>query len=100
MVSESIYDDGTKLGTKDSDECRIDSISQSWSVISGGADQVRAKTAMQSAWRYLVREEEALSLLLYPPFDKTEKNPGYIKNYIPGIREMAGSIPMQRSGLP
>lgn len=84
------YDDGTKLGTKDSDECRIDSISQSWSVISGGADQVRAKTAMQSAWRYLVREEESLSLLLYPPFDKTEKNPGYIKNYIPGIRENGG----------
>ncbi len=84
------YDDGTKLGTKDSDECRIDSISQSWSVISEGADQVRAKTAMQSAWRYLVREEEALSLLLYPPFDKTEKNPGYIKNYIPGIRENGG----------
>ncbi len=86
----AFYDDGAKLGTKDSDECRIDSISQSWSVISGGADQTRAKTAMQSAWRYLVREEEALSLLLYPPFDKTEKNPGYIKNYIPGIRENGG----------
>ncbi len=84
------YDDGTKLGTKDSDECRIDSISQSWSVISGGADPARAKKAMHSAWSYLVREEESLSLLLYPPFDKTDKNPGYIKNYIPGIRENGG----------
>ncbi len=86
----AFYDDGTKLGSKDNDECRIDSISQSWSVISGGAERVRAKTAMQSAWRYLIREEEALSLLLYPPFNKTEKNPGYIKNYIPGIRENGG----------
>ncbi len=86
----AFYDDGTKLGSKENDECRIDSISQSWSVISRGAEKERAKTAMQSAWRYLVREEEALSLLLAPPFNKTAKNPGYIKNYIPGIRENGG----------
>jgi cellobiose phosphorylase len=86
----AFYDDGSKLGSKENDECRIDSISQSWSVISGGAEKERAKTAMQSAWRYLVREEEALSLLLAPPFHKTVKNPGYIKNYIPGIRENGG----------
>ncbi len=86
----AFYDDGSKLGSKENDECRIDSISQSWSVISGGAEAERAKTAMQSAWRYLVREEEALSLLLAPPFNKTGKNPGYIKNYIPGIRENGG----------
>lgn len=86
----AFYDDGTKLGSKENDECKIDSISQSWSVISDGGDKRRAKTAMQSAWRYLVREEDALSLLLAPPFDKTDKNPGYIKNYIPGIRENGG----------
>jgi cellobiose phosphorylase len=86
----AFYDDGTKLGSKENDECRIDSISQSWSVISKGAKEDRAKTAMQSAWRYLVREEEAISLLLTPPFNKTSKNPGYIKNYIPGMRENGG----------
>lgn len=86
----AFYDDGSKLGSKENSECKIDSISQSWSVISKGADEERAKTAMQSAWRYLVREEDALSLLLAPPFNKTSKNPGYIKNYIPGIRENGG----------
>ncbi|MDR1771525.1 MAG: hypothetical protein LBS02_12925 [Hungatella sp.] len=86
----AFYDDGSKLGSKENDECRIDSISQSWSVISKGAKEERAKTAMQSAWRYLVREEDALSLLLTPPFNKTSKNPGYIKNYIPGMRENGG----------
>ncbi|WOO35875.1 hypothetical protein R2R35_19055 [Anaerocolumna sp. AGMB13020] len=86
----AFYDDGSKLGSKENDECRLDSISQSWSVISKGAKEERAKTAMQSAWRYLVMEEEALSLLLTPPFNKTSKNPGYIKNYIPGIRENGG----------
>ncbi len=86
----AFYDDGSKLGSKENDECKIDSISQSWSVISKGAEAERAKTAMQSAWHYLVREEDALSLLLAPPFNKTSKNPGYIKNYIPGIRENGG----------
>jgi len=84
------YDNGSKMGSKENDECRIDSISQSWSVISNGANKERAQTAMQSAWRYLVREEESISLLLSPPFDKTKNNPGYIKNYIPGIRENGG----------
>ncbi len=86
----AFYDDGSKLGSKENDECRIDSISQSWSVISKGAKKERANTAMQSARRYLVREKESLSLLLAPPFNKTSKNPGYIKNYIPGIRENGG----------
>jgi cellobiose phosphorylase len=86
----AFYDDGSKLGSKENDECRIDSISQSWSVISKGAGKERTEAAMQSAWRYLVREEDALSLLLAPPFNKTNKNPGYIKNYIPGIRENGG----------
>jgi cellobiose phosphorylase len=86
----AFYDDGTKLGSKENDECRIDSISQSWSVISKGAKKERALTAMQSAWRYLVREEDSISLLLAPPFDKTNHNPGYIKKYYPGIRENGG----------
>jgi cellobiose phosphorylase len=86
----AFYDDGAKLGSKENDECRIDSISQSWSVISKGARKERALTAMNSAWRYLLREEDSMSLLLTPPFDKTNHNPGYIKNYIPGIRENGG----------
>lgn len=86
----AFYDDGTKLGSKDNDECMIDSISQSWSVISGAGDWQKCMQAMRSAWRYLVREEDCMSLLLAPPFNKTEKNPGYIKNYLPGIRENGG----------
>ena len=86
----AFYDDGSRLGSKECDECKIDSISQSWSVISKGAKKERALMAMQSAWKYLVREEEAISLLLSPPFDKTSHNPGYIKKYIPGIRENGG----------
>lgn len=86
----AFYDDYSKLGSKENNECRIDSISQSWSVISKGAQKDRALTAMHSAQRYLVKEEEGISLLLAPPFDKTIKNPGYIKNYYPGIRENGG----------
>ncbi len=86
----AFYDNGAKLGSKECEECRIDSISQSWSVISKGASKERALMAMQSAWRHLVREEDSISLLLAPPFDKTVNNPGYIKNYIPGIRENGG----------
>lgn len=86
----AFYDDGTKLGSKESDECKIDSISQSWSVISKGGKKERTLTAMQSALRYLVKEQDSMSLLLSPPFNKTSKNPGYIKNYIPGNRENGG----------
>jgi cellobiose phosphorylase len=86
----AFYDDYSKLGSKENDECKIDSISQSWSVISGAADKDRATKALESAQRFLVRKEDGVSLLLFPPFDKTEKNPGYIKNYYPGIRENGG----------
>lgn len=86
----AFYDDGTKLGSKENNECRIDSISQSWSVISRGGRKERSLTAMKSALRYLVKEEDSISLLLAPPFDKTDQNPGYIKNYYPGIRENGG----------
>ncbi|MGI6084670.1 MAG: GH36-type glycosyl hydrolase domain-containing protein [Acetivibrionales bacterium] len=86
----AFYDDCEKLGSKENDECKIDSISQSWSIISGAAKEERALKALQSAWQYLVVEEEGVSLLLTPPFNKTNKNPGYIKRYYPGIRENGG----------
>lgn len=86
----AFYDDDSKLGAKENDECKIDSISQSWSILSEAASKERGQIALQSAWRYLVREEEGISLLLSPPFDKTCKNPGYIKNYYPGMRENGG----------
>jgi cellobiose phosphorylase len=86
----AFYDDDTKLGSKENDECKIDSVSQSWSVLSKAARKERALGAVQSAWRYLVIEEDGLSLLLAPPFNKTAKNPGYIKNYYPGVRENGG----------
>ncbi len=86
----AFYDDGAKMGSKDNEECRIDSISQSWSIISEGADAERAQKAFQSAWKHLVIEREGVSLLLTPPFNNTEKDPGYIKNYYPGMRENGG----------
>ena len=86
----AFYDDDTKLGSRENDECRIDSISQSWSIISKAAPKEQALSALQSAWNHLVKEEDGLSLLLAPPFNKTVKNPGYIKNYYPGVRENGG----------
>jgi cyclic beta-1,2-glucan synthetase len=80
------YDDGTPLGSRENHECRIDSIAQSWSVISGAGDPARRTLAMRSLERHLVREEVGI-LLLTPPFDRTDKDPGYIKGYLPGVRE-------------
>jgi cellobiose phosphorylase len=84
------FDDGTPLGSKDNDECRIDSIAQSWSVISKGGDTDRSLMAMQSASEHLVRKEDHIIRLFNPPFDKSEMNPGYIKGYVPGVRENGG----------
>lgn len=84
------FDDGTPLGSAANDECRIDSIAQSWSVISGAADPVRAVQAMAAVEQQLVRRDDALALLFAPPFDQTERDPGYIKGYPPGIRENGG----------
>lgn len=86
----AFYDDGSKLGSHENEECRIDSISQSWSILSGAGDGDKARQAFHSAIKHLVLEDEQVSLLLTPPFDKTEKNPGYIKNYRPGVRENGG----------
>jgi len=83
-------DDGRPWGSAACDECRIDSIAQSWAVLSGGAAAARASQALRSAGRELVREEEQLVRLLWPPFDTTPRDPGYIKAYPPGIRENGG----------
>ncbi|HXQ64442.1 MAG TPA: protein ndvB, partial [Steroidobacteraceae bacterium] len=84
------FDDGTPLGSATDEECRIDSISQSWAVISGAADRERAGRAMAAVERELVRPQDQLALLFAPPFDKTPLDPGYIKSYPPGIRENGG----------
>lgn len=84
------FDDGTWLGARESEECSIDSIVQSWSVLSGIADPVRAATAMASLKQHLIREKEGLALLFAPPFDATPRDPGYIKGYPPGLRENGG----------
>jgi cyclic beta-1,2-glucan synthetase len=81
------FDDGTPLGSATSDECRIDSIAQSWSVISGAGNEERQSRAMRSLEEHLVREDARLIMLLTPPFDKTPHDPGYIKGYLPGVRE-------------
>ena len=84
------FDDGTPLGTAGAGACAIDAIAQSWSVISGAADRTRARRAMESLDQHLVRRNHKLVLLLTPPFDKTKLEPGYIKGYVPGIRENGG----------
>ena len=81
------FDDGTPLGSHTSDECMIDSIAQTWGVISRGADPDRAQTAMASLEKHLVDNEHGIIKLLTPPFDKTANDPGYIKGYLPGVRE-------------
>jgi cyclic beta-1,2-glucan glucanotransferase len=84
------FDDGTWLGSRTNEECRIDSIVQSWAVLSGAADSSRAAAAMASLERHLVRRDDGLALLFTPPFDKTPLDPGYIKGYPPGLRENGG----------
>lgn len=84
------YDDGTPLGSDRNRECQIDSLPQSWSVISGGGDPERVAEALASVDARLVREEDRLLLLFTPPFDETPHDPGYIKGYPPGIRENGG----------
>jgi cyclic beta-1,2-glucan synthetase len=81
------YDDGAPLGSKESDECMIDSIAQSWSVISGAGDPERTVRAMESLDEHLVREDARLIMLLTPPFNKGTHDPGYIQGYLPGVRE-------------
>jgi cyclic beta-1,2-glucan synthetase len=84
------FDDGTPLGSVMNDECRIDSIVQSWSVISGAAESYRAQRAMAAVEEYLIRRGDGLVILFTPPFDKGKLDVGYIKGYVPGVRENGG----------
>ena len=84
------YDDGTPLGSATNDECKIDSIAQSWGIISGAAEPARGARAMDAVNTHLIRRPDNLVLLLTPPFDHTSHDPGYIKGYVPGIRENGG----------
>ena len=84
------FDDGTPLGSASNTECRIDSIAQSWGVISGAADPTRAARAMAAVEEYLVHRGDGLVLLFTPPFDRSLPDPGYVKGYLPGVRENGG----------
>jgi cellobiose phosphorylase len=84
------FDDGTPLGSAQNDECQIDAIPQAWAVISGSASPARTQSAMDAVQRRLVRTGEKLIQLFDPPFDKGALQPGYIKGYVPGIRENGG----------
>jgi cyclic beta-1,2-glucan synthetase len=86
----AFFDDGAPLGSVANTQCRIDSIAQSWAVISGAADPQRGVRAMDALDKYLIRRDEKLALLFTPPFDQPAQDPGYIKGYPPGIRENGG----------
>jgi cyclic beta-1,2-glucan synthetase len=84
------FDDGTPLGSAQNEECRIDSISQSWAVLSRAAEPRRAERAIDAVLAHLVRRDAQIVLLLTPPFDQMAHDPGYIKGYVPGVRENGG----------
>ena len=84
------FDDGTPLGSAQNDECRIDSIAQTWAVMSGVAESYRAARAMAAVDEYLIRRGDGLIVLFTPPFDKSKLDPGYVKGYVPGVRENGG----------
>lgn len=86
----AFFDDGTPLGSAIGLECQIDSLAQTWAVISGAARPDRANKAMQSVYQHLVKDEDEMILLLTPPFNQTPLDPGYIKGYLPGVRENGG----------
>ena len=86
----AFYDDGTPLGSSENKECRIDGISQAWSVISGASEKEKGVRALLEAESHLISRHDGIIRLLTPPFDRTDKNPGYIKGYIPGVRENGG----------
>jgi cellobiose phosphorylase len=84
------FDDGTPLGSAKNAECKIDAISQSWSVLSGGGESAKSLTAMQSVNKFLINRDKGLIQLLEPPFNVADMDPGYIKGYVPGVRENGG----------
>jgi cyclic beta-1,2-glucan synthetase len=84
------FDDGTPLGSVQNEECKLDSLTQSWAVMSGVAQPRRAERAMSVVRAQLVRRDAQIVLLLTPPFDRMAHDPGYIKGYLPGLRENGG----------
>ena len=86
------FDDGTPLGSSVNAECQIDSIAQSWSVLSGAGDHGRSRMAMEAMEKRLIHREQSLVQLLDPPFDKSTLNPGYIKGYVPGVKRKRRAI--------
>ena len=86
----AFFDDGTPLGSSNNTECKIDSIPQSWSVLSGAGNNIRSKTAMNAVYTNLVKKELSLIQLFDPPFNVAVPNPGYIRGYLPGVRENGG----------
>ncbi|WP_420455106.1 GH36-type glycosyl hydrolase domain-containing protein [Rubrivirga sp.] len=86
----AFYDDGTPLGSAQNDECRIDAIAQGWSILSGVAPPDRAESVLDSVDQHLVDERAGIIRLLTPAFDVTDHDPGYIKGYLPGVRENGG----------
>jgi cyclic beta-1,2-glucan synthetase len=86
----AFFDDGTPLGSSKNDECKIDSIPQSWSVLSGAGSPEYVRTAMGSAYQHLIKKDQTVIKLFDPPFDRAIPNPGYIRGYLPGVRENGG----------
>lgn len=86
----AFYDDGTPLGSKENLECQIDSLPQSWSILTNATSKARQEEALKAVKDYLVQKDGRLICLFSPPFDQTKKDPGYIKGYPPGIRENGG----------
>jgi N,N'-diacetylchitobiose phosphorylase len=86
----AFYDNGLPLGSADSDECRIDALAQAWAVLSGAAPSDRADMALDALEEHLISEDDGMIRLLAPPFDRTANDPGYIKGYLPGVRENGG----------
>ncbi|MCL4078207.1 hypothetical protein MX659_01085 [Coriobacteriia bacterium Es71-Z0120] len=84
------FDDGTPLGSRSSEECKIDAIAQAWAAISGAGDPARMQRALESVEEKLIRWDDGLVALLAPPFDRMPHDPGYIKGYVPGVRENGG----------
>jgi len=84
------FDDGTPLGSRGGDECRIDALVQAWAVLSGAAPLERQERAMDEVESHLISDREGLVRLLTPPFDRSPHDPGYIKGYVPGVRENGG----------
>jgi cellobiose phosphorylase len=84
------FDDGKVLGSSRNRECRIDSVAQSWAVLSEAGEKEKSKKGITAAYNNLVEKQAQIIKLLEPPFDKSDLNPGYIKGYLPGVRENGG----------